>query len=133
MNAKALPTVGLVAACLAGGLATSATAATTPKPASAHTCFWTRDVNNFQAQDDRTVNIRVGAKDVYQLTLFSPAPDIDWAQHIGIESRGSSSICSGLDATIIVPSSIGPQHYPVTTVRKLSPQDVAALPSKARP
>lgn len=128
MNAKALLIVGLAAVNLAGGGATFAAAATPPK-----SCFWTREVNNFQAQDDRTVNIRVGVKDVYQLKLFSPAPDIDWTQRIGIESRGSSSICSGLDATLIVPSSIGPQRYPVTSVRKLLPQEVADLPAKARP
>lgn len=131
MRSRALPVIMLAAAAVSAG---SASAATPAKPGkSAQACFWTRDVSNFQAADRSTVNIRVGVRDVYQLVLFSSNSDIDWTQHIGIESRGSDRICSGLDATIIVPGPIGPQRIPVTSVRKLTPEEVAALPKKARP
>lgn len=96
-------------------------------------CFWSRNVNGFRALDDDTVNLRVGVKDVYQLELLGRCPDVDWAQGIALESRGGSFICSGLDATIISPSSIGPQRCAVRTLRKLSDQEVAALEPKQRP
>jgi len=126
-----VPLMIALAAALTGGLAQAATPAKPNKPAQA--CFWTRDVNNFKPAGDSTINIGVGVRDVYQLTLFGSSPDIDWTQHIGIESRGSSWICSGLDATIIVPGALGPQRIPVKTVRKLTPDEVAALPRKTRP
>jgi hypothetical protein len=116
----------------AAAIAAGSTALAAPSK-SVRQCFWPQSVDNFAVLDDRTVNVRVGPQDVYQLILFSPSPDIDWTQRIGIQSTGGSTICTGLDATLIVPSTIGPRRYPVTTVRKLSPDEVKALPARARP
>lgn len=96
-------------------------------------CFWTNQVNNFAAESDRVVNVRVGVKDIYRLEIFGTCPEIDWTQKIAIVSRGGSTICSGLDADLVVPSSIGPQRCTVRNVRKLTPEEVAALPPKAKP
>ena len=108
---------------------------TDPKPAAKarSQCFWTHQVNNFASTDDRTVNLRVGVKDVYQLEMLGRCTDIDWTQKIAVVSRGSSHICDGLDAEIIAPSPIGPMRCPVRTVRKLTPDEIKALPSRARP
>lgn len=125
----------LLASALASGTAAFA-AEPAAKPAAkpaANACFRAQDVNGWTAVDDKTVNVRVGVKDIYQLTLFSPSTDIDWSQHIGLESRGGSWICSSMDATIIVPGAIGPQRTPVTAIRKLSPDEVAALPRNEKP
>ena len=100
---------------------------------SARACFFTRDVNSFSAADDRTVYVKVGVKDVYRLDLFNPCPDIDWNWSIALQSHGSDWICSPLDATIIARSPIGPQRCEVNKVTKLTPEEVAALPKKARP
>ncbi len=96
-------------------------------------CFWTRQVNNFASDDDRVVNIRVGVKDVYQLEMFGPCHDIDWSQSIAIRSRGSSYICSGLDAETIPPSTLGPQRCQVSKIRKLTAEETKALSKRARP
>jgi hypothetical protein len=109
--------------------AQSEATATTPK----RQCFWARNANGFAAVDDQTVNVRVGVRDVYRFELLGPCPDIDWSQQIALVSRGSSSICSGLDAEIVTRSTIGPQRCAVRNMRKLTPAEVAALPSKARP
>jgi len=93
---------------------------------SERSCFRAQDVDGFNAVDKETVDVTVGVKDVYRLTLFSPSPDIDWTMRIGIEARGSSWICSGMDATIIVPGPMGIQRYPVTAIRKLSPDEIKA-------
>ncbi|WP_374574780.1 DUF6491 family protein [Phenylobacterium sp.] len=133
------PLAALAAAALAGALATTAAAEPAAKPDAAKTepaknkeCFWARSINGFSPVDDETVNIHVGANDVYQMKLFSPSPDIKWTERIALKSHGSSWICSGLDATVIVPSPIGPQRYPVTSIRKLTPAEVAALSSRAK-
>lgn len=96
-------------------------------------CFWTHQVNNFAAADDRIVNVRVGVKEVYQFEMFGPCQDVDWSDQIALISRGGSSICTGLDAEIVTRSSIGPQHCPVRNIRKLSPAEIAALPKRAKP
>jgi hypothetical protein len=96
-------------------------------------CFWANNVNNFQAVDENTVNIRVGVRDVYQMTMFGPCPEIDWANRIALKSHGGSSICTGLDAEVISPSSLGPQRCPIRDIRHLTPEQVAALPAKDRP
>lgn len=96
-------------------------------------CFWTHQVHNFASADGRVVNLRVGIKEVYQLEMFGRCQDVDWSQNIAIVSRGSSSICTGLDATIITPSPIGPMRCPVKTVRKLTEAEIKALPRGSRP
>lgn len=126
----------MLAASLAVALGLSAGAAQAADPAKPkpqRSCFWTRDVNSWSAADDHTVYIKVGVKDVYRLDLMGSCPDIDWSWKMGLESHGSSSICSALDATIIAQSPIGPQRCPVRQVTKLTPQEVAALPPKHRP
>lgn len=125
------------AAALAALLALSAmpSAAQSPKAAAKprQSCFWTQSVNNFAAPDDRNVYIRVGVKDVYHMEIFGSCPDIDWAQRVALVSRGSSSICEGMDAELVTGSPIGPQRCPVRSIQKLTPAEVAALPKKARP
>ncbi|WP_309087352.1 DUF6491 family protein [Phenylobacterium sp.] len=96
-------------------------------------CFWTSQVNNFAAENDRVVNVRVGVREVYRLEIFGTCPEIDWTQKIALVSRHGSSICSGLDAEIVTPSAIGPQRCTVRNIRKLTPAEVETLPRKARP
>jgi hypothetical protein len=117
-----LPALLLAAPTLAAAQGDS----TPPKPKSERSCFRAQDIDGFNAVDKETVDVSVGVRDVYRLTLFAPSPDIDWTQRIGVEARGSSWICSGLDATIIVPGAIGVQRYPVTAIRKLAPEEIKA-------
>lgn len=125
-----LAVVGLLLAAPASSLAAPELPATA-KPQ--RQCFWTQRITSFAAPDDHTVNLRVGARDVYQMELFAPCPEVNWRQTIAVQSRGGSYICSGLDAEIIAPSSIGPQRCAVRTVRKLTAAEVAGLPKRGRP
>lgn len=129
---KLIPAAALILAAVALTGADAAKPAKAAKPAD-HKCFWARNVNNFEAVDDTHVNIRVGVKDVYAMTLFGPCPEIDWAQRIALRSRGGSYICSALDAEVISPSSLGRQTCMIRDIRYLSPAEVAALPKHARP
>jgi len=117
------------------------TACTTPQgqaqqsaaPKAKRECFWSQNVNGFNVIDDETVSLTVGVNDVYRLDLFSRCPDIDWNQSLALVSRGGSSICSGLDATIITRGPGGmAQRCQVRTVTKLTPQEVEALRAKGK-
>lgn len=109
-----------LAALLAAGPALAADTAKKPE----RSCFLPSQVDGFNAVDDQTVDVSVGPRTVYRLTLFARSPDIDWTQRIGIEAHGGSWICQGMDATIIVPGDIGLRRYPVTAVRKLTPEEI---------
>ena len=96
-------------------------------------CFWTRNVNGFAAADDNVVNVRVNGGEVYRLALFAPCRDVDWAQGVALRSRAGSTVCTGADAELIVPGPLGPNTCQVREVRRLTPEELAALPSRARP
>lgn len=125
----ALAAAGALGLPLTAAAATSDSAPAKPQRA----CFWTSQINNFAAPDEKTVYVRVGVRDVFQLDMLGRCPDVDWNQAIAVRSRGSSHICSGLDAEIISPTPLGPQRCPVKSVRKLTPEEIAALPKRARP
>jgi hypothetical protein len=126
-----------LAACMTGVLALSATAAGAAdkpaKPPTHNDCFWTRNVDSFAAPDDHTLNVRVGMRDVYQFEMLGPCQDIDWNQRIALISRSGSNICSGMDAEVVTHSPIGPQRCAVRSMRKLTPQEIAALPARGKP
>ena len=124
--------LAMIAAMSLGAPATVIAADPAAKPAP-RACFRTNDVENFNSPDERTVYLRINRKDVYRLDLFAPCPDVDWAWEIAVESRGSSWICSPLDATVVTKTPIGPQRCQVHAMTKLTPEQVAELPAKHRP
>jgi Family of unknown function (DUF6491) len=103
-----------------------------PKPQ----CFWASRVENFAAVDTQNLYLRVGIKDVYQAKLFATCLDLDWVHNLALISSPSSLICEGptLNVDVAVRGvATGRQRCPVTNVRKLTPDEVAALPKGARP
>jgi hypothetical protein len=96
-------------------------------------CFLPSQVNGFNAVDSDTVQVTVGVNTIYQLKIVGVCPDIDWSQRIGIRSTGGGSwVCGGLDAELIVPSPMGVQRCPVTSMRRLSPAEVQASKAKRK-
>lgn len=127
----ALPCLTLLVA-----IATAA-CATDSEPAADATrkgrqCFFASDVNGFTPVDDRTVDVRVRVRDVYRLELVGYCPDVDWTTAIGIRSRGGTMICSGLDAELIVPSTLGPRSCLVRSLRKLTDEEIKAGKAPAK-
>ena len=127
---KALPLIllsfpiGMVAAasCVDSRSADAAPAAT-----SGRDCFNARNVFSFRAYRDDWVDVRVSANRRYRLELTGVCPEVDWTQRIALRTRGGSSwICQGFDAELLVPSPTGPQRCPVTSVRRLTPAEVEA-------
>ena len=120
--------IALLAATLPEGTLAAA------KSDAGRSCFYAKNVSSWSAAGRETLNLRVGVNDYYQVKLLGVCPDIDWTQTIGLESRGSDWICSGLDVTVIVPrTTIGPQRCQATSLHKLTAAEVAALPKKEKP
>ena len=125
---------------IAAGLALSASAQPPPgapaPPKPKASCFWVSRVENFAAVDQDNLYLRVGISDVYRLRLFATCLDLDWVHRLALVSRSSSLICEGsnVDAQVVVRDvAMGRQRCQVTEVRKLTPDEVAALPKGARP
>lgn len=98
-------------------------------------CFFANSANGFAAVDTRTVNVRVGAGDVYRLNLMNACRDINWTNRMALTTRGSSSICTGtaLGTTLVTRGPTGVQRCAVRSVALLSPQEVEALRPRERP
>ena len=124
------------AAALLAGLCVSAAAQSPPKQHPA--CFWERSIRNYAANDTSRVYLRVGGNQVFELTLFANCLKLNWVHRLGIRSRGASSnICEGrnpgIDIVVHDSGIPGGRRCPVTGVRSLTPEEVAALPPLARP
>lgn len=107
-----------------------------PPPKPRPSCFWTNRIENFAAVDQQNLYLRVGIHDVYRAKLFATCLQLDWVHHLALVSHGSSMICEGpnLDVDVVVRDvGLGRQRCPVTEIRKLTPDEVAALPKGARP
>jgi hypothetical protein len=128
-----IKTFAITASVLAASAAAApAQAQGTPKAGVPSQCFALRDIRSFAGQDDYTVNLRIGGRDVYQLKTIINCPDIGGGA--GLSYRSSSDIvCDSLDLTLVTRTTRGPRECAVKSIRKLSPPEIAALPKRARP
>jgi hypothetical protein len=93
-------------------------------------CFLPSQVTGFNAINDDTVHVFVGVNDVYSLELAGPCQNVDWSMQIGIRSTGGSNwVCGGMDAELLVPSSLGTNRCLVTNIQQLSPEAAKAARS----
>ena len=116
----ALPVALTMTACAAEGPGSAGI--------SADACFWPSQVSGFgDAGPDRAV-VRIGTREMWELTLAPGCPDVNWALQIGIESRGGERICTGRPAQLLVPNASGTdvRRCLVTEVRRLSPEEMEA-------
>ena len=94
-------------------------------------------MTSFNAINDTTIYLRVGVSQIWQLTLFGNCFDLSWLHHMGLQTfPGDNSICEGETPGLNVITrelAAGRQQCPVTSVRKLTPAEAAAIPKKARP
>lgn len=119
-----LLTAALAAPALAQAPAPAEAAKAKPAPAKGKRdgCFFADNIRGYQVVDDKTLNVEIRRGEVYQLKLLYSAFDLDTSTRIGIKAR-SSWVCSPLDASVIVPESIGQHSYPVQDIRRLTPEE----------
>ena len=127
--------IGLAAglAVLAGGCMTNEDPQAQAAAQTGRQCFLPSQVSGFEPVGEDRVHVQVGAGSVYELQLIGACPDVDWANRIAIRSRGGSSwVCNGFDAELIVPSATGADRCVVRTLRLLSPEEAEAARTAGR-
>lgn len=96
-------------------------------------CFHSRNINNFTIPDDRTVYLRVGVSDIWRLDLMSNCPELTFRRNLSFTRSGVGMICSPLDMTIRFNQRGARRVCPVSAMRRLTPEEAAALPRGVRP
>ena len=124
----------LLAAGACALAATTSQAAAKPAPDS--NCFLSTQWRGWTASKDGDVlYLRVGLSDVYRVGLIPKSrvrkePDYFLINQV----RGSSWICRPIDLDLELSDHLGfRQHVFVRELRKLTPEEIAALPKKEVP
>jgi len=113
-------------------LATGCAPETGPLPTAAagqgRQCFPARNVNSFSpVRGEQIVDVRVGASRYYRLTLAGVCPEVDWSMRLALRTRGGSSwICEGGDAEIVVRGPTGRETCLVSDVQQISREQYRA-------
>jgi hypothetical protein len=106
-------------------------------PPPARQCFSVRQVDNFKQGRSDQVFLRVGRSDVYELTAIGGCPDMDFANQMALIPDGgmvSARLCTDDWARIVVPGSTSQTSVcRVRVSRKLTAEEIAALPPRHRP
>ncbi len=92
-------------------------------------CFWNSQVTGFSDAGPNRAIVNIGSRDSWELEMSPGCPDVDYAQRIGIVSRGGSRICSGANVELVVPDASGSssRRCLVRNIRKLSANEAAAV------
>ncbi len=125
-------TAAFAAVAAAAALALAVPAAAQPAPKAARQCFNQRDILNVAAQDDYTINLRIRPTDVYQAKTVIGCPDVGLGAAVAYRSF-SSRICTAADMTFVTRGPFSARDCPLDSLRKLNPDEVAALPKRGRP
>jgi len=102
---------------------------------AADQCFFTRNIQNYSAPNDHTLYLRVNVGDVYRLDLGGSCPGLPYdLNSIALKTvPGSSQICRPIDVDVRVRGEGPSVPCIVSGLRKLSPEEIAAIPKKDRP
>jgi len=112
--------------------------ATGPDAAQGGACFSPRQIINYSTPDISVVLVRIGkGGDVFELTFESACPNVDWTYGFRVRG-GAREVCEGKDQEVLVvpvrTSDSGLSvRCKITGVRRLTPDEVAALSGRKRP
>ena len=122
-----------VAALALAGAATTASAQGQSTPG--RQCFSPTRVTAVQPVGDKQVNIRVGNRDVYRIDLAVPCNQLRQPQRvITVRPLASGvSVCSSADFVLGAEVNGFTEQCAVSSITKLTPDQVAALPNRERP
>jgi hypothetical protein len=136
MRTPAIAALGVLAALAScapvadGGMAGNA-------PARARQCFSISQVDNFAQGRRDQIFLGVGRNDVYELDAAGGCPDMDFAIRLALIPDGGAvgtRLCTDDWARIMVPGSASQTSVcRVRVSRKLTAEEIAALPADHRP
>ena len=131
-----------MARTLALALTLTSLAACAPGPPAVHAaaaerqCFWASSLTNFRQGDHGSVYVRDRSDQVFEVSTLERCQDLDLASAVAIESDHSSigRLCVGDRARITMRSLGGePVNCRASIDRRLSTEEIAALPDNQRP
>lgn len=125
----------LIVAAATLSLAGAAHAAAPDKDANAtRNCFLSQDWESWKGADANTIYLRVHSRDFFRIDLSSGSNMVtDDTNHLVNQVRGSSWICSPLDLDLKISDGHITEPLIVKAITKLTPEQVAAIPKKAKP
>lgn len=131
---SSIPSV-LAVALLAAAASTTAAAAA-PGPAAERACFLSNSWEGWSAPGDSDfLYLRIHMHDIYRVDL-TPGTRVhkDGDRFLVSRIRGSNWICSHLDLDLTLSDHLGFQEPLIArSLRKLTPEEVAAIPAKDLP
>ncbi len=117
--------------------ATAGVAQAAPPPASGGDtpCFFINQWEGWKAPDDHTLYLAVNFKQVYKAELSGRSSLLqDPDAHIVSVTHGPETVCRPIDLELEVSAPPGIREpLIVKSLRKLTPEEVAALPPRERP
>jgi hypothetical protein len=128
-------TIRLIAALTALAVAPLAHAAT-EAPTKSSSCFASNNWNGWTvAPGGDALYLKVGLRDYYRVDLTPGTRARKGANEFLVnEVRGSNWICSHLDLDLMISDNLGfKQPLIATSLRRLTPAEVAAIPKKDLP
>lgn len=125
-----------LAACAPTGAGDQTSMAHSAGPSQPRQCFMVSQVNNYSRGGDEKIYLKVGRRDVYELTAAGGCPDMDFARQMALVPEGGTvgtRLCTDDMARVVVPGpNEGPSTCRVRVKRQLTEAEVAALPARQR-
>ena len=124
MNEKRLPCLtALILVAIGNGACTPVEDPAAGESASAPECFRVEQITGFSDAGDDRIHVFVGANDTYLLETVV-CPQLDFSLRLGLRARGGSSyLCEGFDADLLVPTPGASHICPVRMIRKVPRAD----------
>ena len=118
----------------AGQAATSVPGVDTVAKVASVSCFRRSDVRNHTVGGPKTLYLDVAGRDVYRIDMSNPclASAVSSDPLVFRNVSGGQTVCSPLDLDITV-AAAGPSKCIVSSITRLTPTEIAALPKKMRP
>jgi len=109
-------------------------AAATYTSTGAGKCFYRRDMRNHTVGDAHTLYIDVAGREVWKIGMSNSclASAVSSDPIILRNQTGGQSVCKPIDLDIAVAAG-GVSHCIVSSITRLTPAEVAALPKRMRP
>jgi hypothetical protein len=125
---------GAIAVGLAALGAASASAGQ-PSSGDRQSCFFISQWHGWSAPNPDVLYLGVDLHDVYRVQLSTASPELQWPDvHLVSKTRGSDTVCAAIDLDLSVSDEHGFREPLIaTSINKLSPAEVAAIPPKFRP
>ena len=128
--------VALAAITTASAVAAQEAPASHDKGAGRTPCFYITQWRGWKAPNDHTIYLGVNFRDVYEVHIAGSSPLLqDTTSRIVSVTRGPETVCNPVDLQLSISQTPYGVEEPliVTSLVKLTPEQVKAIPPKYRP